>query len=125
MSDLKMMAPQERVNRVAFNPMTEYTDHVVEVGVYRCPHCHAETQFNTGTLRQFEQVKGLALGHEWHQRCEALRPIGVWEWTMDFRCSGCSRSVRIVYGHDGEYAMGAWKYRLLGIIEEQGDARAV
>jgi hypothetical protein len=124
MSDLKMVAPQERADRVAFNPMTEYTDHVVEVGVYSCPHCHTEIRFSTGTLRQFERAKGLALGPEWHQRCEALRPVGAWEWTIDFRCSGCSRLVRIVYGHDGEYAMGACKYRLLNIIEEQRDPRA-
>jgi hypothetical protein len=119
MRDLKMVPATKRVDRVAFNPMTEYTDSSVEVGVYRCPSCHAEIQFHTGTLRQFERSKGLALGPEWHQRCEALRPTGGWEWSIDFRCRGCNRRVRIVYGHDGEFAMGAYKYRLLDVIEER------
>jgi len=125
MSHLKMVIPGERVDRVAFNPMTEHTDHAVEVGAYLCPHCHTEIEFNTGTLRQFERAKGHALGPDWHQRCEALRPTGAWEWSIDFRCADCNRRVRIIYGHDGEYAMGAWKYRLLDIIEEWDDAVGV
>jgi hypothetical protein len=124
MSDLSLVEASERVDRVAFNPMVEYTEHVVEVGVYPCPHCRTEIQFNTGSLRQFERSRGLALGLEWHQRCEAIRPIGAWEWAMDFRCAGCSRPVRIVYGHDGEYAMGAWKYRLHSVIEERSSEGA-
>jgi hypothetical protein len=124
MSDLKIVPADERVGRVTFNPMTEYTDHSVEVGVYPCPHCHTEIQFNTGALRQFERSNGLALGPEWNERCEALRPTGAWEWSADFRCGGCKRRVRMVYGHDGEYAMGAWKYRLLNFIEEQSDVGA-
>jgi hypothetical protein len=120
MSDLKMVPAGERVGRVTFNPMTELTDHSVEVGVYACPRCHTEIQLNTGTLRQFEGAKGLALGPEWHRRCEVLRPTGAWEWSIDFRCRGCDRCVRIVYGHDGEFAMGAYTYRLLDVIEESG-----
>jgi hypothetical protein len=125
MSSLTVVGASQRFDRVAFNPAVEHTDHVVEVGAYRCPHCETEIQFTTGTLRQFERSKGLALGLEWHQRCESIRPIGPWEWSVDFRCRGCTRHVRIVYGHDGEYAMGAWKYRLLDVIEEHSDTRAV
>jgi hypothetical protein len=125
MSGLTVVDASQRLDRVAFNPAVEHTNHVVEVGVYACPHCRTEIQFNTGTLRQFERSKGLALGLEWHQRCESFRPIGPWEWSIDFRCRGCTRQVRIVYGHDGEYAMGAWKYRLLNVIEEHSGTRPV
>jgi hypothetical protein len=124
MSDLKMESAEERVSRMTFNPMTECTNHSIDVGVYLCPRCRTEIQFNTGTLRHFEQSKGLALGPEWHERCEALRPTGDWEWSTDFRCGGCKSRIRMVYGHDGEYAMGAWKYRLLNFVEEQGDHNA-
>lgn len=120
MRDLRVIDAAERVDRVAFDPMVEYTDHVVEVGAYTCSHCRTEVQFSTGSLRQFEASGGLALGAEWHRRCQAIRPIGAWEWSMDFQCAGCKRPVRVVYGHDGEYAMGAWRYRLHSVIEESG-----
>jgi hypothetical protein len=114
---LVVVDARERLDRVTFNPQVEYTDHIVEVGVYSCPHCQTEVQFNTGTLRQFERATVSPLGPEWGSRCEAVRPLGPWEWAMDFACRGCSRPVRIIYGHDGEYAMGAWKYRVLSVIE--------
>jgi hypothetical protein len=124
MSDLTLVEAGDRVDRIAFDPSVEFTDHVIEVGVYACPRCRTEIQFNMGTLRHFERTNGLALGLEWHQRCEAIRPTGAWEWAMDFRCTACGASVRIVYAHDGEYSMGAYKYRVLNIIEERGGDRA-
>jgi len=115
---LVVVEAEERLDRVAFNPLVEWTDHMIEVGGYTCPHCRTETVFNTGTLRQFERQEVSPLGSDWHRRCEAVRPVGTWEWAMDFRCRGCDRAVRMIYSHDGEYAMSAYKYRVLHIIEE-------
>ena len=111
---------ETRVDRVTFNPRTESDDHVVEVGTYVCPACSTPLQFNTGTLRQFETVRTSPLGDEWVRRCDRARPLGPWEWAADFRCRGCNRAVRMVYGHDGEVAMGTPKYRVLHFIEEGG-----
>ena len=118
MADISVVKAVRRLDRVAFNPATEYTDHAFEVGVYTCPHCKTLREFHTGTLQQFERAKGLELGPEWNARCEIVRPLGAWEWAMDFRCQGCGRAVRLVYGHDGEYAMSSWKYRALEILED-------
>jgi hypothetical protein len=75
-------------------------------------------QFNTATLKTFEKLRGCALGDEWNRKCEEIRPLVAWEWAFDFRGRGCAAPVRIVYAHDGEYAMGSWKYRLADIVEK-------
>jgi hypothetical protein len=115
---LRVTPADTRFDRVTFNPEVEWTDHVVDVGTYVCPWCSKAIQFNTGTLRQFEGATASPLGTDWATRCERVRPIGPWEWAADFRCAGCDSAVRIVYGHDGEYAMGSWKYRIHDIVEE-------
>jgi len=99
MSDLSLSVVNaaERLDRVAFNPMVEWTDHVVEVGVYACPHCQMAIRINIGTLRQFERGRVSPLGSDWYRRCDAVRPIGTLEWATDFRCARCRGSVRIVY----------------------------
>jgi DNA-directed RNA polymerase subunit RPC12/RpoP len=114
---LRLISPEEIVNRLHFNPLVEWTEHVIHVGAYRCPKCKKETEFNTGHLRAFEDLKESPLGPAWSKKCEELRPVGSWEWTMDFKCATCGFPVRIIYEHDGEISMGTWKYRLLAIIE--------
>src|SRR5215471_10106730 len=115
---LKVTAAERRLDRVTFNPMSEASEHVVEVGTYVCPWCSTSIQLSTRTFRQFEQAKASPLGSEWAHRCERARPLGPWEWAADFRCAGCNSAVRIIYGHDGEYAMGVWKYRVHHVVEE-------
>jgi hypothetical protein len=120
---LSIVSAEDRVDRVCFNPQVEWTDHVIHVGAYTCPRCATEFEFNTGTLRHFERSERSPLGPDWERQCLAARPLGPWEWALDFRCRGCDAPVRLVYAHDGEYAMGAWKYRVLqaleGVEEEQ------
>jgi hypothetical protein len=115
---LRVTPAEARLDRVSFNPKTESSDHVIEVGTYVCPWCSKSIQLNTGTLRQFQEAKVSPLGAEWADRCERVRPIGPWEWAADFRCAGCDAAVRIIYGHDGEFAMGARKYRVRHVVEE-------
>ncbi len=114
---LKLIPAEERVDRISFNPLVEWTEHVIHVGVYRCPKCKNEVEFNTGYLREFENMKESPLGSAWAKECEELRPIGAWEWAMDFKCSMCGSPVRIIYGHDGEVSMGTWKYKIIDVIE--------
>jgi hypothetical protein len=116
--DLRVTAAEGRIDRLTFNPEVEWSAHVVEVATYVCPWCSTSIQFNTGTLRQFERAKISPLGPDWARRCELVRPVAPWEWAADFRCAGCQSAVRIVYGPDGEYSMGAWKYRVHDIVEE-------
>ena len=52
----------------------------------------------------------------------APQGLGSGAWTSGAAVAAVES--HIVYGHDGEYAMGAWKYRLLNVIEEQSDERA-
>ncbi len=116
---LRIVPASERVDRVSFNPKAEWTEHVIHVGAYSCSQCETEFEFNTNTLERFELANGLQLGEEWKRRCEKIRPIGPWEWAVDFRCRGCKTAVRIIYGHDGEFAMGSYRYRLLEVLEER------
>ena len=109
---LRVVPANHRVDRIQFNPKVEYTDHIIHIGAYTCPKCKKQTEFNTGHLRRFENVKESPLGSTWSQRCEVARPLGAWEWAMDFKCPNCKSSVRIIYRHDGEFAMGAWMYRV-------------
>jgi hypothetical protein len=118
-SELLLAPAEKRVDRVTFNPRTEWHDHRIEVGTYVCPACETTIQFNTGTLRQFETARTSPLGDEWARRCNSVRPLGAYEFAADFRCGGCPRAVRMVYGHDGEVAMGTPKYRVLHFIEER------
>lgn len=115
--ELRLVAADQRVDRIRFSGLVEATDHIIHVGTYRCAHCGTAAEFNTGTLRRGENVGISPLGRDWQRRCEVLRPIGAWEWPLDFRCNGCHCPVRIVYGHDGEFSMGAWNHRLLEVLE--------
>jgi hypothetical protein len=115
--DLRSVPAGERVDRIRFSGLVEVTDRRIDVGTYRCAHCGTEAEFNTGTLRRGENVRVSPLGDEWQRRCEELRPVGAWEWALDFRCNGCRCPVRIVYAHDGEFSMGSWKHRLLEVLE--------
>jgi hypothetical protein len=46
-----------------------------------------------------------------------VRARGPWEWAFDFVCRGCGRKRRILYAHDGEWAMGAHSYRIIAVLE--------
>jgi hypothetical protein len=117
-SQLLVSSAEQRVDRVLFSGRAEADEHKVHVGTYTCPHCRAETEFNTGTLRKAEGFSGSPLGTVWHERCERARGLGPWQWALDFRCPGCSCPVRIVFQADVEFAMGAHTHRLVHVIEE-------
>ena len=114
---LQVSPAEQRLDRVLFGGRDEYDEHVVHVAAYRCPHCGRETEFNSGTLRKAQQFDGSPLGSQWHSSCEAIRPLGDWEWALDFECPQCRCPVRIVFTLDEEFAMGAYKNRLVQVIE--------
>ena len=117
-SQLLVSSAEQRVDRVLFSGRAEADEHKIHLGTYRCPHCRAETEFNTGTLRKAECCDGSPLGAVWHERCESVCGLGPWQWALDFQCPGCSCPVRIVFQADVEFAMGAHTHRLVHAIEE-------
>ncbi len=123
-SQLQISPAEERLDRLLFGGREEYDEHVVHVAAYRCAHCGRETEFNSGTLIKAQGFKGSPLGDQWHSSCEAVRPLGAWEWSLDFRCPQCSCPVRIIFAADEEFAMGAYKNRLLQVIEVKTCSRA-
>lgn len=110
--------PAERLDREHFDPRAEWTDHVIQVGAYKCPKCGAESEFSTNTLQEFECRRGTATDSGWNRRCEDVRPLNVWDSAFDVRCRGCSAPVRIIHGPNQSYAMSCWTYRILAIIGE-------
>ena len=118
LQNLRVVPADERFSRLVFNPKHEYTDHLIDVGAYRCPHCASESEFNTGTLRQHETDRARADLSTWGRACEATRALGAaWEWFFDLSCIGCGAPARVIYGHGGEFAMGCYKYQLLEVLE--------
>lgn len=114
---VRMVPAGERCDRIIFNPRVEHDDHVIHVGAYRCPHCSSEFEFNTRALRHGETREPGAAEGTWDAACRSVRPLAdAWEWFFDFHCPGCRAPVRIIYGHGGDYAMGAHMYELLAVL---------
>ena len=116
--NLHLVPAEQRVDRVRFSGGAEWSDHVVHVGAYKCPHCGAEVEFNTGSLRKAETFDGSPLGSDWHSQCQVVRPLGAWEWPLDFKCRGRNRPVRIVFAAGQEFSMGSHEHILVQVIEE-------
>ena len=70
---LRLVDPRKRVDRVTFHPKAESTEHLIHVGVYRCPHCGTETEFHTGTLRQWAKRRVTPFGPAWEAACTKTR----------------------------------------------------
>jgi len=116
--DLRVVSASERLDRIEFNPGSEWLAHAIQLGSYRCPHCGCLSELHTGTLRQHEHDRKHLDPSPWGQSCARLRPLAAaWEWFLDFSCMGCGAPVRLFYGHGGEYSMGSHKYRLLEVVE--------
>jgi hypothetical protein len=120
---LHVVPATDRVDRLQFSGLAEWNERVVHVGAYTCPSCGTEAEFNTGTLRKAEEKVESPLGTEWSARCNVERPLGAWEWALDFKCRGCNAPVRIIFAADGEYAMGSHNHVLVDVIEQEGGAR--
>jgi len=106
-----------RVDRVDLSGATEWSDHALQLATYTCPHCKSPAEFSTSTLRKAESYEGSPLGAEWHGQCNEVRPLGVWEWSLDHRCCGCGCPVRIVFAAGSEFAMGSHAHRLVDVVE--------
>jgi hypothetical protein len=117
MSPIALVLPHERVDRTTFSGEAEYLEHRIHVGSYTCPECNTVQEFNTSTLRSWEAAQKSPFGPEWQAACDAVRARGSWEWAFDFSCRGCHRKRRIVYAHDGEWAMGEHRYRIAAVLE--------
>lgn len=117
MLPVALVAPDQRVDRIVFSRQAEYLEHRIHLGSYTCPECNTALEFNTSTLESWEAAVQSPLGPEWQAACDTVRARGGWEWAFDFTCRGCDRRRRIIYAHDGEWAMGAHRYRLVAVLE--------
>jgi hypothetical protein len=124
---VRMVPPQERMDRLEFSGHAEHMEHVIHIGTYECPYCHSRVDFSTDHFRKHEGITFSNLKAPWPSNLDKARPLDSkrWESFLDFHCPGCQAPVRVIYEPGPEWAMGVHGWRVVEILESEGRQNAV
>jgi len=117
MANAHLVDPQERFNAIDFDPRTEHWEHSICVSDYTCPECKYQVRFSTHDFYGDRTV--CPFDDQQRQIIESARLLSASdrEQCLDFLCPQCGLPVRAVYRPDSEFAMGAYTYKIVVVIE--------
>jgi hypothetical protein len=115
--NIRMAQPQDRIDQTFFDIGSDTKNHQISIAHYICPSCDETFRFTSRNLVRRFFAKTSNLKAECSEAFDRARPLGAWEGFLDFYCAGCCSPVRIIYGHAGEFAMSAYNFKLIIVLE--------